>query len=103
MKVINTVIVALALAVPHALVTADELVISKNINALSFGTEDYSPDMHEALTISPIGFDHIVVVPPGYANPAEASTETANFGIGLQNVNFPASGDLVLRTGIHAP
>jgi hypothetical protein len=101
MKVINTLAVALALAVPISLVTADEQTL--NNYAYIPGPEDYSPDMHEALKISPIGFEQIVVVPPGYDKPAEMDTVMVKNGIRLQNVNLPLTREVTAKTGILAP
>lgn len=91
MKVINKLIITLALAVPTSnLVTADELVIN-NIRT-------YAPDMHEALKISPIGFEQVEVVPPGYDIPAVYGAETVRIGNGLQNVSLPIAGEIAART-----
>jgi len=103
MKVIYTFAVALALAVPISLVTADELVINNKNTTYKPGLEDYSPNMHEALKISPIGFEQIVIVPPGYDKPAGIDTETMKNGIRLQNVNLPLTGEVSARPGILAP
>lgn len=103
MKVINKVVIALALAVPmSSLVTADELVINNNNTFLS-GTGDYTPDLHEALKISPIGFEHIQVVPPGYDKPAVPRIDTVKTGPGMQNVNLPVSGDVATRPAVFSP
>lgn len=99
---INIFAVALALAVPYALVTADELVIINN-NASHFGSEDYSPDMHEALMISPIGFEQIVVVPPGHDKPAVTGIGKVENGIRLHNANFPLTGEVTAKAGILTP
>lgn len=101
MKVIIKLIVALALAVPLSLVTADELVFRNSI-AFDPGTKDYSPDMHEALKISPFGYEQIVVVPPGYDKPAVTDIDTVKTGIRLQKVNLPVTGEVAAQAGILA-
>jgi hypothetical protein len=103
MKVINKIVIALALAVPFTLVAADELVIENNINALTLGTAKYSPDMHEALTISPIGYEHIQIVPPGYDKPTLSEANTLKNGIGLQNVKLPLTGEIAASNNILIP
>ncbi len=103
MKVINKIVVALALAVPYALVTADELVIKNDINALNLGTAEFSPDMYEALKISPIGYEQIEIVPPGHDKPAVIEANSLKKGIGLHNVKLPLSGEFAARNGILVP
>ena len=103
MKVINQLVVTLSLAVPITLVTADELVIQNDINALTLGTAEFSPDMHEALKISPIGYEQIEIVPPGYDKPAVIEANTRNNGIGLHNAKLPLPGDVVASDGILIP
>ena len=103
MKVINKLVIALALAVPtSSLVTADELVINNN-NTFVPGTGEYTPDMSEALKISPIGFEHIEVVPPGYDKPATSGIDTVKSGHGLQNVNLPVAGEFATVPVVLAP
>ena len=105
MKVINKLVIALALAVPTStLVTADELVINNNsINAFNPGAGDYTPEMHEALKISPIGFEQIEVVPPGYDKPVVIRANITKTGNGLQNVSLPATGEVAARTDLLIP
>jgi len=98
MKVINQLVVALSLAVPLSLVTADELVIKNNINTFKPGTGDYTPDMREALKISPAGFENIVVVPPGYDKHSVTDADIANNGNRLQKVNLPLEGEIAVTT-----
>ncbi len=103
MKVINKLVVTLSLAVAITLVTADELVIKNDINALTLGTAEFSPDMHEALKISPIGYEQIEIVPPGYDKPAVIEANTRKNGIGLHNGNLPLSGEIVASDGLLVP
>ena len=103
MKVINQLIIALALAVPLSLVTADELVIKKSSYGFKPGTEDYSPDMQEALKISPFGYEQIVVVPPGYDKPAEIGIETVKTGIRLQNLNLADTDEVATKADMLTP
>lgn len=103
MKVIIKLVLTLSLAVPLSLVTADELVIKNDINALTLGTAEYSPDMHEALKISPIGYEQIEIVPPGYDKPDVIEANTRSNGIGLHNVKLPLSGEIVASDGILVP
>jgi hypothetical protein len=104
MKVINKVVITLALAVPTStLVTADELVINKANHAFNDGTGQYTPDMREALRISPIGFEHVVVVPPGYDKPEVTTTGITRIGNGLQSVNLPHEGEIAARTEVLIP
>ena len=103
MKVINKLVVTLSLAVAITLVTADELVIKNDINALTLGTAEFSPDMHEALKISPIGYEQIEIVPPGYDKPAVIEANTRQNGIGLHNGNLPLSGEIVASDGLLVP
>ena len=103
MKVINKLVVTLSLAVPITLVTADELVIKNDINALTLGTAEFSPDMHEALKISPIGYEQIEIVPPRYDKPAMIEANTRKNGIGLHNGKLPLSGEIVASDGLLVP
>jgi len=67
MKVIIKLLTALALAVPISpisLVTADELLVKVNTNALSIDKAGNSLDIHNTTHILPINFEDVVVVPP---------------------------------------
>jgi hypothetical protein len=88
MKVLKTAVITLVLAVPISpisLVTADELVIKANTTAYHLGTEDYSPDMQEALRLAPVNFEMVEPV----SDAAKANGDTAE--------DLPV-GDVVQRT-----
>ena len=61
-KVKNKLIIALALAVPISLVSADELVI--NDYAPVSGDVDTSLKLQETVNITPMDFKDVTVVPP---------------------------------------
>ena len=64
MKVKYKLVIALALAVPFTLVSADELVINDNDNALVLNRADYSMKLQETVTITPVDFKDVTVAPP---------------------------------------
>lgn len=104
MKVINKVVITLALAVPTStLVTADELVINTANHTFNAGAGQYTPDMREALKISLIGFEQVVVVPPGYDKSEADAAGTVRIGNGLQPVNLPHQGEIAARTEVLIP
>ena len=75
MKVMHMLILALALAAPLTLVSADELVIKVNTDRLGDNGVKYSGDIKEFLIPTSMDYEDVVVVPPRLDNTVIVSVE----------------------------
>lgn len=106
MKVIRKVVIALALAAPTSLVSANGLVTEDSFREAGFLTGNHA-GMQEKVSLQPMTFKDVIVVPPSLNQPeTESSLEelimvedgTSIDDFRVEETSIRMAGDVALRT-----